>query len=76
VIANNNPSKDIFLEMLELELDLPKDKQIRKVMQDEAQRLGLEIGDEKLAELQSYVGTGNKSLYIFGGVTLVAGMTI
>ena len=125
-IANNNPSKDIFLEMLELELDLPKDKQIRKVMKDEAQRLGLKLSEQKLAELQSYVGknpmlarkaiqneylglnkqnpqhtqyvvimpiiiailmgfgivrfvglgTGNRSLYIFGGVTLVAGMTL
>lgn len=45
MIANNNPCKDIFLEMLELELDLPKDKQIREIMKDEAQRLGLEIGD-------------------------------
>ncbi len=42
-VANNNPCKDIFLEMLEL--DLPKDKQIREIMKDEAQRLGLEIGD-------------------------------
>ena len=95
-------------------------------MKDEAQRLGLEVSDRKLAELQSYVGkntmlvrkaiqneylglnkqnpqhtqyvvimpiiiailmgfgivrfvgfgTGNRSLYIFGGVTLVAGMTL
>jgi hypothetical protein len=125
-IANNNPCKDIFLEMLELELDLPKDKQIREIMKDEAQRLGLSLSDEKLADLQCYVGknpmlarkaiqneylglnkqnpqhtnyvvimpiiiailmgfgivrfiglgTGNKSLYIFGGVTLVAGMTL
>jgi hypothetical protein len=112
--------------MLEMELDLPKDKQIREIMKDEAQRLGLQVSDRKLAELQSYVGknpmlarkaiqneylglnkqnpqhtnyvvimpiiiailmgfgivrfiglgTGNKSLYIFGGVTLVAGMTL
>ncbi|MGK7892395.1 MAG: hypothetical protein AB4372_01765, partial [Xenococcus sp. (in: cyanobacteria)] len=50
--------------MLELELDLPKDKQIRKVMKDEADRLGLTLSERaaqatperKLAELQSYVG--------------------
>ena len=125
-IANNNPNKDIFLEMLELELDLPKDKQIRQVMRDEADRLGFIVSDRDLAELQSYagknpmlarkvvrkkymglkneniqhtqyivimpiiiailmafgivrfigMGTGNKALYIFGGVTLVAGMTL
>ncbi len=28
----------------------------REIMKDEAQRLGLEVSDRKLAELQSYVG--------------------
>ncbi|VEP13122.1 conserved hypothetical protein [Hyella patelloides LEGE 07179] len=121
-----NPGKDIFLEMLEIELDLPSDRAIREVMEAEAQRQGLQIDKSRLAELQplagrnpmlarkiikneklglkqdkpehtQYVvimpiliallmsfgiirfigmGTGNKSLYIFGGVTLVAGMTL
>ena len=121
-----NPGKDIFLEMLEIELDLPSDAHIRLVMAAEAQRQGLNISKSRLAELQplagrnpmlarkiikneklglkqdkpehtQYVvimpiliallmsfgiirfigmGTGNKSLYIFGGVTLVAGMTL
>jgi hypothetical protein len=46
-VANNNPCKDIFLEMLEMELDLPKDKQIREIMKDEAQRLGLQVSDRQ-----------------------------
>ncbi len=121
-----NPSKDIFLEMLEIELELPSDRVIREVMEAEAQKQGLQISKSRLAELQplagrnpmlarkiikneklglkqdkpehtQYVvimpilvallmsfgiirfvgmGTGNKSLYIFGGVTLVAGMTL
>ncbi len=126
-IANNNPSKDIFLELLEIELKLPEDKAIREIMKAEASKLGLEISNSKMAELQTYagknpmlarkviknhklglnkqqkpehtqylvimpiliailmsfgiirfigMGTGNKGLYIFGGVTLVAGMTL
>ena len=121
-----NPGKDIFLEMLEIELDLPSDRDIREVMEAEAQRQGLQISKSRLAELQpmagrnpmlakkiiknealglkqdkpehtQYVvimpiilaclmsfgivrfigmGTGNKSLYIFGGVSLVTGMTL
>ena len=124
--AVTNPGKDIFLEMLEIELELPSDAHIRLVMAAEAQRQGLNISKSRLAELQplagrnpmlarkiikneklglkqdkpehtQYVvimpiliallmsfgiirfigmGTGNKSLYIFGGVTLVAGMTL
>ncbi len=34
-----NPSKDIFLEMLEIELELPSDRAIREVMEAEAQML-------------------------------------
>lgn len=121
-----NPGRDIFLEMLEVELELPSDAHIRLVMAAEAQRLGLQVSKSRLAELQplagrnpmlarkiiknealglkqekpehtQYVvimpiilallmsfgivrfigmGTGNKSLYIFGGVSLVAGMTL
>ena len=121
-----NPGKDIFLEMLEIELELPSDAHIRVVMAAEAQRQGLEISKSRLAELQplagrnpmlakkiikneklgikqdkpehtQYVvimpiiiaalmafgivrfvgmGTGNKGLYITGGVCLVAGMAL
>ena len=122
-----NPGRDIFLEMLEVELELPADHHIRSVMSAEADRLGLQISRTRLAELQPLagrnpllarkvirneqlglnskakpehtqylvimpilvamlmafgvvrfigMGTQNKSLYIFGGVTLVAGMTL
>ena len=125
--AAANPGKDIFLEMLEVELELPSDLTIRQVMRAEAERLGLLVDQSRLAELQplagrnpmlarkvvrneklglnqtaspqhtQYVvimpiliamlmafgivrfiglGTRNKSLYILGGVALVAGMTM
>lgn len=121
-----NPGRDIFLNLLEIELELPSDAAIRQVMEQEAQAQGLQLSRAELAELQplagrnpmlakkvvrqrklgikhqkpehtQYIvimpvivaclmafgivrfvgmGTGNKSLYIFGGVTLVAGMTL
>ncbi len=121
-----NPGRDIFLEMLEIELELPSDAHIRLVMAAEAQSQGLEISKSKLAELQplagrnpmlarkiirnekmglkqdkpehtQYVvimpviiamlfsfavvrfigmGTGNKGLYITGGVCLVSAMAL
>ncbi|NEZ58421.1 hypothetical protein [Adonisia turfae] len=125
--AAANPGRDIFLEMLEVELELPSDKLIRETMQAEAERMGLQLSRSRLAELQplagrnpmlarkvirnerlglnreaspqhtQYVvimpiliaclmafgvvrfigmGTRNKSLYIFGGVALIAGMTL
>lgn len=117
-----NPQRDIFLEMVEIELELPDDRKIRAVMEAEAQRQNLNISRSRLAELQplagrnpmlarkvirneklgikqekvehtQYIvimpiliamlfafavvrfvgmGTGNKSLYITGGVALVA----
>jgi hypothetical protein len=42
-----NPGRDIFLEMLEIELELPSDAHIRLVMAAEAQRQGLEISKSK-----------------------------
>ena len=121
-----NPGRDIFLDMLEIELELPSDRYIRDVMEAEAERVGLQISKSRLAELQPLagrnpmlarkiirneklglkqekpehtqymvimpiilallmsfgivrfigMGTGNKSLYIFGGVSLVTGMTL
>jgi hypothetical protein len=121
-----NPGRDIFLEMLEIELELPSDRSIREVMEAEAQKQGLDISKSKLAELQplagrnpmlarkiirneklgikqdkpehtNYVvimpviiamlfsfavvrfigmGTGNKGLYITGGVCLVSAMAL
>lgn len=51
-----NPGKDIFLEMLEVELELPSDAHIRLVMAAEAQRQGLQIDKSRLAELQPLAG--------------------
>lgn len=54
--AAANPGKDIFLEMLEIELELPSDKLIRETMQAEANRMGLNITRSRLAELQPLAG--------------------
>ena len=51
-----NPGKDIFLEMLEIELELPSDRAIREVMEAEAQKQGLQISKSRLAELQPLAG--------------------
>ena len=51
-----NPNKDIFLDMLEIELALPSDAHIRLVMAAEAQRVGLQISKSRLAELQPLAG--------------------
>ena len=37
-----NPGKDIFLDMLEVELELPSARAIREVMESEAQKQGLQ----------------------------------
>jgi hypothetical protein len=41
--AAANPGRDIFLEMIEVELDLPSDRVIREVMEKEAKRAGLDL---------------------------------
>jgi hypothetical protein len=51
-----NPGRDIFLEMLEIELELPSDSHIRLVMAAEAQRQGLTLSKSRLAELQPLAG--------------------
>lgn len=119
-----NPNRDIFLDMVEVELSLPDDSLIRREMEEEAQRLGLEIAPSRLAELQPLagknrllakkvirnerlglnempkhsqyldisplilaalamlgllkfigMGTGDRSLYIVGGVAIMVGMS-
>lgn len=124
--AAGNPGRDIFLEMIEIELELPSDRHIRDVMETEAQRQGVSLDQSRLAELQplagrnpmlarkvirreklgmrqdavehtQYVvimpvviallfsfavvrfvglGTGNKGLYITGGICLVSAMAL
>jgi hypothetical protein len=121
-----NPNRDIFLDMIEIEIKPPEDSQIRAVMRDEAQQLGLNINDSRLAELQTLagrnpaiarkvirrerlgmnpdkvehsqyldisplvmaalaclaivrfigMGTGNKGLYIVGGIAMMVGMSL
>ena len=51
-----NPGRDIFLEMLEVELELPSDAYIRVVMAAEAQRQGLRLSKSRLASLQPLAG--------------------
>jgi hypothetical protein len=120
-----NPMRDIFLEMIEVELTLPDDSVIRTAMVNEAKALGYELGRSQLAELQTlagrnpmlarkvvrraklgisqtpehtqYVvmmpviiamlfafavvrfvgmGTNNKTLYIIGGICMIAAMAL
>lgn len=121
-----NPGRDIFLSLLEVELELPDDRTIREVMEIEAKKLGLTLSDSQLADLQplagrnpmlarkviqrhklgmeqdqiqhtQYVvimpvivaalfafavvrfigmGTGNKGLYLVGGICLVSAMAL
>jgi hypothetical protein len=51
-----NPGRDIFLDMIEVELSLPSDAFIRVTMAAEAQRLGVQLSESRLAELQPLAG--------------------
>ena len=55
-LAVINPKRDIFLKMLEVGLELPSDKAIRRIMQQEAQVLGLQLTESRLAALQPIAG--------------------
>ena len=55
-LAVVNPKKEIFLSMLEIELDLPSDRDIREIMEAEAERQGLNLTKSQLAELQPLAG--------------------
>ena len=124
LFAVANPRRDVFLRLLEVELSLPSDAEIRDVMSKEARRLGLTLTRSQLANLQAQagrnpmlarkvirsealginnnkpehsqyldispviisglmalgivrfigMGTGNKGLYIVGGVALILAM--
>ena len=54
--AAANPRRDIFLEMLEVELELPSDRQIREVMEAEASKLGVKLDRSRFAALQPLDG--------------------
>jgi hypothetical protein len=51
-----NPGRDIFIEMIEVELELPSDRTIREAMQDEAAKLGLSLSAARLSQLQPLAG--------------------
>jgi hypothetical protein len=120
-----NPNRDIFLDMVEIELSLPDDRAIRSAMEAEARSQGLNISEARFSELQSYagrntaaarkiikqeklgltkdpnhnqyldisplimgmfccvaivrfigLGTGNRSLYIIGGIAMMLGLAL
>ncbi|MEM6398784.1 MAG: hypothetical protein AAF757_00920 [Cyanobacteria bacterium P01_D01_bin.116] len=54
--AVTNPNRCIFLKMIEIGVELPSDKAIRETMKAEAQRLGLELKESRLAALQPLAG--------------------
>ncbi|MCT7975240.1 hypothetical protein [Laspinema olomoucense] len=51
-----NPRRDIFLDMLEIELEPPSEKHIREVMRSEAQARGLTLSESELADLAPQAG--------------------
>lgn len=51
-----NPGRDIFIEMIEVKLELPSDRVIRKTMQDEAVKLGYDLTPARLSQLQPLAG--------------------
>lgn len=54
--AVTRPNKNIFLDMIKVQLALPNDRYIREVMEQEAENCGLNISEARMAQLQSYVG--------------------
>lgn len=120
-----NPNRDIFLDMVEIELSLPDDRTVRSHMESEARAIGLNISEARFSQLQSYagrnsaaarkiirqeklgltkdpnhnqyldisplvmslfccvaivrfigLGTGNRSLYIVGGIAMMLGLAL
>ena len=51
-----NPGRDIFIEMIEVELELPSDRAIREAMADEAAKLGYDLTPARLSQLQPLAG--------------------
>ena len=56
LFAIANPNKDIFARLIEIELAHPPEQEIRRVMEQEAARLGLQLSRSRLAELLSLAG--------------------
>lgn len=51
-----NPARDIFIEMIEVELELPDDRTVRSAMEDEATKLGLNLSPGRISQLQPLAG--------------------
>lgn len=51
-----NPRRDIFLDMVEVELEPPSEGHIREVMRAEAQARGLNLSESELADLAPQAG--------------------
>ena len=54
--AITNPQRDIFIEMIEVELELPSDRTIRSAMEDEAAKLNLDLTPARISQLQPLAG--------------------
>ena len=54
--AVSNPCRDIFIEMIEVELELPSDRTIRSAMEDEAAKLNLDLTPARISQLQPLAG--------------------
>jgi hypothetical protein len=54
--AVTNPGRDIFIEMIEVELEMPSDRAIREAMEDEAAKLNLNLTAPRLSQLQPLAG--------------------
>lgn len=54
--AVTNPRRDLFIKMIEVELELPSDRTIRAVMENEATKLGLNLTPARLSQLQPLAG--------------------
>ena len=54
--AITTPNHDIFIRMIEVELELPDDRAIRAAMQDEAAKLNFDLTPAKISQLQPLAG--------------------
>lgn len=54
--AQMERKKDLFLELLEIEMALPSDDRIRSIMRAECERYGLRLSEAQLAGLQPLAG--------------------
>ena len=54
--AITNPKRDIFIEMIEVELEMPSARAIRCAMENEAAKLNLNLTAARLSQLQPLAG--------------------